>query len=108
MIFLAIVSHNTPQDYTEYHIRYEGHTSVDSARKEIEEVRRRLVQDNKAPLDCYVYEAADGIPLYGYQAYNLDDMDFNFYRDLTPEEEARRKSITDQLETSMGISESVG
>lgn len=102
MIFLAIVSHNTPSDYTEYHIRYEGHTTVESAEKEINEVRKRLIHDDKLPLDCYVYESVDGVPSYGYQAYNLDDMDFNFYRDLTPEEEARRKSTISEIELSIG------
>ena len=102
MIFLAIVTHNTTDSYNEYHIRYEGHKTVESARSEIAEVRRRLVADEKAPLDCYVYESADGVPLYGYQAYNLDQIDFNFYRDLTPEEEARRKKAMQTIEANMG------
>jgi hypothetical protein len=101
MIFLAMVVHNTPNDYNEYHIRYEGHKTLDSAKAEIAEVRSRLVKDGKAPLDCYVYEAADGVPLYGNQAYNLDQIDFNFYRDLTPEEEARRKKMTAELEAGI-------
>lgn len=103
MIFLAMVVHNTPTDYNEYHIRYEGHETLESARAEIAEIRRRIVKDDKFPLDCYVYESADGVPLYGYQAYNLDQIDFNFYRDLTPEEEARRKVMTAELEASLGV-----
>ncbi len=104
MIFLAIVSHNKVEDnYVEYHIRYQGHKSVDSAKAEITEVRSRLIKDGKAPLDCYVYESADDTPLYGNQAYNLDDIDFNFYRDLTPEEEARRQKALKQIEADTGI-----
>ena len=103
MIFLAMVTHNTPNEYNEYHIRYEGHKTLDSAKAEIAEVRRRLVIDGRSPLDCYVYESEDGKPLYGYEAYNLDQIDFNFYRDLTPEEEARRKKMTAQLEANLGV-----
>lgn len=103
MIFLAMVTHNTPNDYNEYHIRYEGHKTLESARAEIAEVRNRLVKDGKAPLDCYVYESADGVPLHGYQAYNLDQIDFNFYRDLTPEEESRKNKMTAKLESSLGV-----
>lgn len=103
MIFLAMVTHNTTSDYNEYHIRYEGHKTLDSAKAEIAEVRSRLVKDGKAPLDCYVYESEDGNPLYGYTAYNLDQIDFNFYRDLTPEEEARRAKATREIEGSLGV-----
>lgn len=103
MIFLAMVTHNTPSEYNEYHIRYEGHKTLESARAEIAEVRRRTIKDGKMPLDCYVYESADGTPLYGYPAYNLDQIDFNFYRDLTPEEEARRKKATAELEANLGV-----
>ncbi len=103
MIFLAIVTHNTPESYNEYHIRYTGHKDVDSAKAEIAEVRSRLFKDGKAPLDCYVYESADDTPLYGYTAYNLDQIDFNFYRDLTPEEEARRQKALSTIEAKLGV-----
>jgi hypothetical protein len=100
-IWLAIVTHNDVKSYNEYHIRYEGHTSVDNAKKEILEVRRRLINDEKLPLDCYVYEADE--PMYGYTAYNLDDIDFNFYRELTPEEKARKKAVEKELEEKMNV-----
>ena len=103
MIFLAIVTHNTPDDHNEYHIRYEGHKTLESARAEIAEVRKRLIKDGKEPLDCYVYESTDGVPLYGYPAYNLDQIDFNFYRDLTPEEEALKNKMTADLESILGV-----
>lgn len=100
-IWLAIVTHNDVENYNEYHIRYEGHSSVENARKEIQEVRRRLVVDEKLPLDCYIYEADE--PLYGYTAYNLDDIDFNFYRELTPEEKARKKAAETSLEEKLNV-----
>ena len=99
MIFLAIVKHNTiSSKYEEYHIRYVGHESLDNAKSEIKEVRKRLINDHKTPLDCYVYEVEGDTPLYGYTAYNLDQIDFNFYRDLTPEEEAKKQEALETLE----------
>jgi hypothetical protein len=98
MIFLAIITHNNTDSYNEYHIRYTGHKDLLSAKTEIKEVRSRLVKDGKAPLDCYVYESSTDVPLYGYTPYNLDQIDFNFYRDLTPEEEARRQKVISDLE----------
>ena len=100
-IWLAIVSHTEQpsKEYTEYHIRFEGHTTVESATKEVDEIRRRLIIDEKLPLDCYIYEAEE--PKYGYQAYNLDDIDFNFYRELTPEEKERKAKIEKEVEDSM-------
>jgi hypothetical protein len=100
-IWLAIVTHNDVNDYNEFHIRYEGHSSVENARKEINEVRRRLVADEKMPLDCYIYEADE--PMYGYTPYNLDDIDFNFYRELTPEEKARKKAAETSLEEKLNV-----
>lgn len=101
-IWLAIVTHNDVKNYNEYHIRYDGHTSVDNARKEILEVRRRLINDDKLPLDCYIYEADE--PLHGYVPYNLDDIDFNFYRDLTPEEKIRRDKTQKDIEEKLNVS----
>lgn len=100
-IWLAIVTHNEVKTYNEYHIRYEGHSLLDNAKKEITEVRKRLLGDDKLPLDCYVYEAET--PLYGYTPYNLDDIDFNFYRELTPEEKERKKAAEINLEEKINV-----
>lgn len=101
-IWLVIVAHNNVTDqYNEYHIRYQGHSTVDSAKAEISEVRKRLLKDEKIPLDCYIYEAEE--PLYGNTAYNLDDIDFNFYRELSSEEKARRSKIEAELEEQINV-----
>jgi len=101
-IWLAIVTQNSIEDaYNEYHIRYEGHASLISAKAEISEVRSRLMKDEKLPLDCYVYEA--DVPMYGHTPYNLDDMDFNFYRELTPEEKERRKILEKEIEEKINV-----
>lgn len=91
MIYLVIVTHDNPQQYEEYHIRFEGHQSLDSARKEIDEIRRRLIKDGKKPLDCYIYEA--NAPLYGCREYTLDEIDFNFYKVPTEEELRKIQSV---------------
>jgi hypothetical protein len=74
MIFLAIVE---PTSCQEYHIKWEGHTTVETAKAELFELRSRLIADHKYPYDAYVYE--NDIPLYGNKAYTVDDVDFNFY-----------------------------
>ena len=80
MIFLAIIN---PQEQ-EFHIKYEGHETVESARNEITYIRNKLLLDGKKPFDCYVYEAET--PPYGQKSYLLDQIDFNFYAEKTEEE----------------------
>lgn len=92
MIYLAVI---TPHE-EEVHIKFEGHENVETARAEINEIRSRLLLDDKIPLDCYIYEADE--PLYGNQAHNVDDVDFNFYVEVDPEV---RKQQEEQFEKVM-------
>jgi hypothetical protein len=92
MIWLAIVT----ETEEEYHIRFEGHDSVESAKNEMSTITGRLLSDGKLPLPYYVYEADE--PLHGHVAHHLDDIDFNFYRDRTAEEEAFIKKTTRDIE----------
>ena len=91
-IWLAMIT----EDESEYHIRFDGHTSVETAKTEIAEINGRLKRDGKIPLPYYIYEADK--PKYGYEAYNLDDVDFNFYKEPTPEEEQFMEEKTKELE----------
>lgn len=93
MIYLAI---RTPSE-EEIHIKFVGHDNVESARREISIIRERLLIDGKLPLDCFVYEADE--PEYGNKAYDLDDVDFNFYVEVDPEQ---RKRQEEQFEKVMG------
>jgi hypothetical protein len=68
----------------EFHIKYEGHETVESANTEITFIRNKLVREGKKPFDCYIYEAET--PPYGQKAYLLDEVDFNFYQEKTEEE----------------------
>ena len=63
MIFLCVRS---PKE-EEYHIVYEGHETVESAKEEITYIRESLLLQGKKPFDCYVYEADE--PEYGQRAY---------------------------------------
>jgi hypothetical protein len=92
MIWLAMVS----KDETEYHIKFDGHSSVESAKNEISEINKRLRLDGKIPLPYYIYEA--DTPMYGYEPYTLDDLDFNFYREPTEEEKKSRDVRLQELE----------
>jgi len=80
MLILAI---RTP-DEKEFHVHYEGHENLESAKFEITYIREKLLLDKKKPFDCYVYEADK--PLYGYKLYKLDEIDFNFYEEQSEEE----------------------
>lgn len=91
-LWLAMIT----EDETEYHARYEGHNTIEGARAEMAEINRRLIKDKKLPMPYYIYEAPE--PLHGYEPYNLDDLDFNFYRELTPEEQAHRDKQVKELE----------
>lgn len=95
MIWLAMIS----QDETEYHIRFDGHESVDSAKNEIAEINKRLMIDGKYPLPYYIYESDK--PLHGYEPYSLDDLDFNFYREPTEEEKKVRDERVKKLEKAL-------
>ncbi|MCS7317614.1 MAG: hypothetical protein NZZ41_04800 [Candidatus Dojkabacteria bacterium] len=97
MIYLAIITHETESKYDEYHIIYEGHSTLESARNEIDEIRRRLIKHGKKPFDCYIYESKDGKPLYGYPPYRLDQIDFNFYKEPTEQEKIKAQEIEQQL-----------
>jgi len=92
MIYLAV---RTPSE-EEIHIKFVGHESVEEARNEITTIRERLLLDGKLPLDCYIYEADE--PLYGNKAYDVDDVDFNFYVEVDPEQ---RKLQEEQFEKVM-------
>ena len=94
-IWLAMIT----EDESEYHIRFDGHESVESAKKEITEINGRLMRDKKIPLPYYIYEAYE--PLHGYAAYNLDDLDFNFYKELTEEEKQLKNKKVKELEKAL-------
>ena len=72
-IFLAIV----PPAGEEIHVKWRGHTNKESAEKEMAMIRKLMVNQRKKPYDCYIYEGE--APLYGLKAYELDDVDMNFY-----------------------------
>lgn len=91
MIFLAV---RTPNEQ-EIHIKYEGHDTVESARAEITLIRERLLLDGKIPLDCFVYEADK--PEYGNKAYNVDDVDFNFYVEVDPETRKKQEAQFEEV-----------
>lgn len=80
MIFLCV---RDPKE-KEFHIKFEGHETVESGRLEITTIREQLLMQGKKPFDCYVYESDE--PLYGQRAYELDQIDFNFYQEKTEEE----------------------
>jgi hypothetical protein len=85
-VFLALF----PPNASEVHVRWDGHQTVESATKELNQVREMMIKDNKVPMDCYVYEA--DAPPFGLPIFAIDDVDFNFYREKTKEEiEASKK-----------------
>ena len=94
-IWLAIVT----EDETEYHVEFAGHENVDNAKTEIKEINMRLMRDKKIPLPYYIYEAEE--PLHGYEAFQLDDLDFNFYKELSEEEENKKNEIVHELEAAL-------
>jgi hypothetical protein len=83
----------------EYHVVYEGHVTKESAQTEMDEITKRLISDGKLPLPYYIYES--DVPMHGYDSYHLDDLDFNFYRDPSEEEDAAMAEFTKQLEEAI-------
>lgn len=98
-IYLVIIAYDKNDSYNEYHIIYEGHNTVESAYKEIDEIRRRLIKDRKKPFDCYIYEAES--PQFNQPEYRLDQIDFNFYRELTPKEKEKLQNLQEKIESSI-------
>ncbi len=97
-IWLAMIT----EDENEYHIRFDGHNTIETAKNEIKEINNRLLLDKKLPLPYYVYEA--DAPLNGYDAYNLDDIDFNFYKEvkqISPEERKFKDEKVKELEKAV-------
>lgn len=91
-VFLALFPPNGP----ETHVRWDGHKTVESATKELSQVREMMIKDNKVPMDCYVYEA--DAPPYGLPVFTIDEVDFNFYREKTPAEiEASKKRFDEAM-----------
>lgn len=78
MIFLAICPVLGP----EVHIKWKGHETVESATKEMNQLRSLLLGQQKKPYDCYIYEAE--APPYGLKAHELDEVDMNFYEEPNP------------------------
>lgn len=95
MIFLAIV----PPNSQEVHIKWRGHETVESATAELAKLRGLLLGQKKRPYDCYVYQA--DAPLYGLKAYELDEVDMNFYEEPTPETEAAAAEAKRQLDRAI-------
>lgn len=96
MIWLAM---HIPETCEEFHIRYEGHATVEAAKSEMQEIFQRLVIDGKLPLPYYIYEADE--PLYGNEPYHLDDIDFNFYREPSTEEQKFIEETTKEIEDAI-------
>ena len=87
------------EDETEYHIHFEGHTDLDAAKAEMKEINNRLRVDGKMPLPYYIYEAE--VPENGYSPYNLDELDFNFYKEQTQEEKEKIAEVTSEIEEAI-------
>lgn len=90
-IFLAIF----PENNQEIHIKWEGHETVEAAKDELSKIREMMIKDNKIPMDCSVYQAEK--PPFGLPVYNLDDVDFNFYREKSAEEIKRSQERFDAV-----------
>jgi hypothetical protein len=82
-IFLAMV----PENGAEVHVKWEGHKTIEDARKELTQIRDVMLKDQRVPMDCYVYEAEE--PPFGLPVHRIDEVDFNFYREKTDEEKDR-------------------
>jgi len=76
-IFLAIMPPSGP----EVHVRWRGHTIMETATQEISQLRNVLLKQHKKPYDCYIYEAQQ--PPFGLKAHEVDDVDMNFYEENT-------------------------
>jgi len=79
-IFLALF----PENAQECHVKWEGHKTVESAKSELDQIRTMMIKENRIPMDCYIYEAEK--PPFDLPTFAIDDVDFNFYREKTPEE----------------------
>ena len=79
-IFLAMF----PPNAQEVHIRWDGHEKLETAQFELAHIRKTMIGENRIPMDCMVYEA--DAPPFGLPVHTVDDVDFNFYREKTPEE----------------------
>lgn len=75
MIFLAIV----PPNSEEIHVKWKEYTKIEDATTELNNIRSILMKQDKMPYDCYVYDAEK--PPFGLPAYEVDDVDMNFYED---------------------------
>jgi hypothetical protein len=96
-IFLAIVPPTGP----EVHVKWTGHTTVESANIEMNNLRKLLIGQKKKPYDCYIYEAEK--PPWGLKVYEVDDVDMNFYEETNQAdiEETQRK--LDQAIYEVGV-----
>ena len=94
-IWLAIIT----EDEEEYHVHFEGHTELDAAKAEMKEINNRLRLDGKLPLPYYIYEAE--CPPHGFESYNLDELDFNFYKEQSKEEKEKISQVTAEIEEAI-------
>jgi hypothetical protein len=74
MIFIVIVD---PTTEAQTHMEWEGHATLEAAKKEFGEMRSLSFASGIAPLDGYVYEGT--IPEYGNKAEKLDVEKFSRY-----------------------------
>jgi hypothetical protein len=96
-IFLAICPVLGP----EVHVRWRGHKTVEDATKELNQLRKLLIGQQKKPYDCYIYEAE--VPPFGLKAYELDEIDMNFYEESNPEDAAEVQRKLDQAIYEVGV-----
>jgi hypothetical protein len=94
-IFLAIV----PPRGSEVHVRWRGHNTVEAATKELTTLRSLLIGQNKKPYDCYIYEAE--VPPYGLKAFELDEIDMNFYEEPTESDKASFEETQRKLDQAI-------
>jgi hypothetical protein len=73
MIYLVVVEPNGK----EVHMKWDGHDSLDTAKKEFTEMRTLSFNSGIRPMDGYVYEADK--PEYGNVAVDLDVAAFSKY-----------------------------
>lgn len=73
MIYLVVIEPSGK----EVHMKWEGHTSLESAKKEFSEMRTLSFNSGIRPMDGYVYESDK--PEYGNEAVDLDVAAFSQY-----------------------------
>ena len=98
-IFIALF----PENAKEVHVRWDGHSNVESAVKELEQVRTMMIKENRVPMDCYIYEAEK--PPYDLPVFTIDEVDFNFYREKTPDEIKASEERSKQFNAAMKLVE---